>query len=89
MGKRGEAVSKVKRRLFRFLMAIRGFLKEIGKKKFLGKNQAASLARLCAIASKPVSISTLLSPLSINRLKFLLCLILAKTGSISAGRFLR
>jgi len=29
-----EAVSKVKRRLFRFLMAIRGFLKEIGLIKF-------------------------------------------------------
>jgi hypothetical protein len=49
MTKKEEAVSKVKRRLFRFLMAIRGFLKEIGKKKFLGKNQAASLARLCAM----------------------------------------
>jgi hypothetical protein len=50
---------------------------------------AAIFFRLCAMQINPHSISVFSMPLSKNRLKLLLNLILPNTGSTSAGLFLR
>ena len=51
--------------------------------------QAIFFLKLCANANNPVSTVTFPIPRSINRLNWWLCLMLAKTGSVSKQRFFR
>jgi flagellar assembly factor FliW len=52
------------------------------------QSHATLFLMLCASANNPVSISTLLVPLRLKRLKALLYLIFPKTGSTSTGLLL-